>query len=279
MRIGKRDEALLGLMARYGILSTTQIQARFFPGVAKTTVLRRLRLLEETEFIRRVRGLPDAELAWVITKLGSVAARVEANPPKYTNQNVIRHEVKLTHARMLLERLGLGENFTPEFELKRRLAANDIHAVRERQVPDGLFLANCEGVTKTVALELELTTKAWPRYKKVVTEYEKKEKLDFVWYLTGDHRISRLLMPLWKKRSNLWKGPELLMSSLYELERDGASTIVFHSDGPNRPLSSVFDLKPPLKNSAMLEQNYDDPPDYAGAHGVSSFESDPVSGW
>jgi hypothetical protein len=270
MKIGKRDQALLESMSRYGTLSTKQIRTRFFEGVAKTTVLRRLRILEESDVIRRIRGLPDAELAWIITKHGASQARVKGKPPKYNNQNAIRHEVQLTSTRMLLEQLGLGENFTPEFELKRLLAENDIHAAREKQVPDGLFLAEQNGVTKTVALELERTIKGWSRYKKVVTEYESKEKLDFVWYLTNDHRLEKLLMPLWKKRLTFRKSPELLLTYLYDLESNGSEATVHRSDHPDCKLNAIFDLKSEVTGAHITERNLNDYGYFDPAHRVSN---------
>ncbi len=245
MRIENRDLSLLAAITRYGILSTEQIQAKFFSGVAKTTMLRRLRILEDEELIRRIQGLPGGENAWIMTKHGYGATENHDNPPKFNNQNTIRHEVALSGLRMRLERLGLGETFVPEWELKRRLAENDIKAAAEKQVPDGILITESEGRPASVALELELTAKGHARYKKVVGEYERKSKINFVWYLIKDDRIARMLMPLWKKRDCSENGPELLMTNHSDLERDGSRTLLRRSDHPDCRIEELFTLKLP----------------------------------
>lgn len=262
MRIEQRDRAFLDALSRYGILSTEQIWTRFFPGVAKTTMLRRLRILEDEELIRRVRGLPNAQAAWVATKSGYSAIGSIGDPPKFGNQNTIRHEVRLSRVRMLLESFGLAGAFTPEWELKRRLATNNIRAVGEKQIPDGLFTAVSRGEVKTVALELELTAKGWGRYRKVVTEYEQKTKLSYVWYLIEEARIAKMIMPLWEKRHRSYGGPELLLATLTDLERDRENVIVRRSEHADCRLSELFDLK-------LL--------DHAGTHSVSTQDANLLS--
>jgi hypothetical protein len=245
MRIEKRDLSLLAAITRYGILSTEQIWAEFFSNVAKTTMLRRLRILEEEELIRRVQGLPGGENAWIMTKHGYGATENHGTPPKFNNQNTIRHEVALSGLRMRLERFGLGETFIPEWELKRRLAENDIKAANEKQVPDGIMIVESQGRPAGVALELELTAKGFARYKKVVEEYERKRNLNFVWYFISDDRIARMLLPLWKKRDRSENGPELLVTHLSHLERDGSRAVLRRSDHADCRIEELFTLKLP----------------------------------
>ncbi len=255
MRLEKRDLSLLGAITRYGILSTEQIQARFFANVAKTTMLRRLRILEDEELIRRVQGLPGGENAWIMTRHGYEATENNGTPPKFNNQNAIRHEVRLSSVRMHLESIGLGETFVPEWELKRKLAENNIKAANEKQVPDGIMIVQSEGRPQSVALELELTAKGFARYKKVTLEYERKRKLSFVWYLITDERIAKMLMPLWKNRDRSENAPELLVTRLEDLERDSGRAMIRRSDHPDCRIEELFALKQP---------------DHATTHGVST---------
>ncbi len=190
-----------------------------------------------------------------MTKYGYQATGNYDDPPKFSNQNTIRHEVRLSSVRMQLESVGLGENFVPEWELKRQLATNDIKAAAERQVPDGIMITESQGRPAGVALELELTAKGFARYKKVVKEYERKRKIAFVWYLIQDERIARMLMPLWRKRDRSEDGPELLITNLTELERDRSRAVLRRSDHPDCRIEELFALKPP---------------DYAASHPVST---------
>jgi hypothetical protein len=224
MKLEKRDLALLYALTRYGILSTEQIHSKFFPGVAKTTMHRRLRILMREEMIRTVQGLPGAERAWVMTRYGYIATGNGDVPPKFSNQNTIRHEVRLTSVRMRLEELGLGRdlNFVPEWELKRKLAENSIRAAGEKQVPDGILISESHGVSIGVALELELTAKGWGRYKEMrkrQTKWQPKQiransmQIPNVKYRSQIRELSRVLYDFYSKRE---VPEEIMFESLEE---------------------------------------------------------------
>jgi DNA-binding MarR family transcriptional regulator len=63
MKFTERDRNLLGTLSDFGLLSTKQIQHLIFQGIRKTTMLRRLRLLEKRNLIRRIKGLNDGKFA------------------------------------------------------------------------------------------------------------------------------------------------------------------------------------------------------------------------
>lgn len=54
MGITDRDRILLNDIQDYGLLTTRQISARYFSGVAHTTVLRRLRILSNLGYLKKL---------------------------------------------------------------------------------------------------------------------------------------------------------------------------------------------------------------------------------
>lgn len=63
MTLTPRDRALLLDLSKYALHRTRALRDRHFPGVAMTTVLRRLRILEKETYIQRIEGLPNAQVA------------------------------------------------------------------------------------------------------------------------------------------------------------------------------------------------------------------------
>ena len=63
--LNERDVKVLKLFHDIGVVSSDRMVCTLFPDVAKTTVLQRLRLLENTSYIRKRVFLSDATLVWV----------------------------------------------------------------------------------------------------------------------------------------------------------------------------------------------------------------------
>ena len=59
IKLQPRDLEILVVIQKYGVISSRQIGQWFFARVAKTTVLRRIRLLEKANFIKRGVTLDD----------------------------------------------------------------------------------------------------------------------------------------------------------------------------------------------------------------------------
>ena len=73
MLLTKRDLEIFAIISRCAILTTSQLSKTVFKGIAKTTVLRRLRKLEKAKFIERIEGLANYEKAWALTAKGAEA--------------------------------------------------------------------------------------------------------------------------------------------------------------------------------------------------------------
>ena len=99
MRLQKRDCELLKMICDFGLLSTKQIGNLFFKEVAITTVLKRLRILEREDFIKRVTGLGSFELLWGINNKGARLIEKE-NFKTSWNKQLLEHDYKISCLRL-----------------------------------------------------------------------------------------------------------------------------------------------------------------------------------
>lgn len=211
MRMQKRDENLMQYLSKYGVLSTDQIRKTLFQNTAQTTVLRRLRILEGEGLILRNDGLLSGGCAWGLSRKG--ASLIEAPLPfRFQNKNTLLHDVALTELRMSLEKIGAGENWSSEQEIKRRSSFQPGSGFMSTNIPDAIFVANKNGENKVIALELELTPKGHLRYKNIFSNYMSRTSLSYVWYVVRDQKIMRLIFSMWEKIKKYPHSPELLVS-------------------------------------------------------------------
>lgn len=200
--VTKRDNQLLADLHTYGLLSTSQISEKFFKGVAPSTILRRLRILEDGGLIARIHGLERGELGWKVESKG--AALVSALPPKKNfHPSFLVHDFRLVEIRQALERENIVGGWVPEHEIRRQFAqAHEVEAMRDRAIPDGLAAMRYRGVMHSVAIELELTYKDRTRYNRIFRRYREKKNILAVWYLVKDETMGKSLARLWRLQGN-----------------------------------------------------------------------------
>ena len=246
MILQPRDKEILSKLARYGILSTEQIGEMFFKNIRHTTMMRRLRMLEKANFIVRAKGLPDSMSAWYAGAKGAKAIGSK-EPVRYTNQNVIYHEVTLSEVRLVLESIGLGDDFTTETELRAQYEwRRDDPANATRVIPDGIFIAEKSGKTHVVALEVELQPKNHARLNKIFSEYACMSAFKRVFYVAKTPAIANLIINEWNKVRHFDHSPNLFVCLLDELKKDREKTRAFDSQGIKNTLDMVFDCKKSL---------------------------------
>ena len=213
----ERDLLLLEQLESYGVLSTQQIRELIFKGINTRTVLRRLRLLKQRGLIFSSEGLPNGGLAWILSKKSASLFKQDIET-KIINKNTLQHDVAVSSIRIQLERLKIAESWTAEHILKKEVIRS-IHEERRNSlcyaeesplVPDGLFITKYEGEMKAIALELELNLKSKARYKKIFSQYRKKEKICFVWYVVLNRSVGEVLSELWDRYA-LWETASLLI--------------------------------------------------------------------
>lgn len=257
MILQDRDRKILSALNRYGVLSTDQIAAQFFDGVAYTTVMRRLRKLEQDDVILRVRGLPNALNAWCLTISGGRTVGVE-EPPTYTNQNTILHEVKLSELRLRLESMGLGNDWTSEQEIRKHFNYRSSRGGQDEQIiPDGVFVAKSTA-TGVVAVELELHAKAHLRYRKILSQYAEKDSIRWIWYVVESTGIGNTVFSQWSKVRRYESSPRLMCSILSEVLKFGDDATIHFHGGEKRKIRDEFITSPlpnrrptPMSNSAQ----------------------------
>jgi DNA-binding Lrp family transcriptional regulator len=213
-----RDQRLLQAIQSYAILTTRQIAKMIFPGVAITTVLRRLRALEAGGYIQRIEGLVSTERAWGLTEW---AGKLDPQRPGKVHfpRHSLDHDLKLTALRMQLEGKGIALSWIPEHEIRAKMArAHGLREVKRRVIPDGILSLEREGEKVSLALELELHVKNQSRYRQILRDYQSKKNLYALWYVVATKGIGRALEKAQKEC--YFSGPFLFWSLLADVMRE-----------------------------------------------------------
>jgi DNA-binding MarR family transcriptional regulator len=211
----ERDIDLFKKLSNYSMLSTKQIKNLCFGGIAKTTVLRRLRRLEKEKYIQRLRGLESQEVLWYLLDRGADIAEVHLSKRNWS-KNLLEHDFKLIGLRLLLESQGLAHSWIPEHEIKRSIFKNnDFRSAKEKLIPDGFMGIEVNGIKQTLAIELELTLKNKDKLRKVIGRYKEKE-LHGVWYISPSKSILNSINHQWKNTWCMNKNPPMIYLSLLD---------------------------------------------------------------
>lgn len=237
MILQPRDLLLLENLKKYGVLSTPQVIRHHFQSIAKTTALRRLRLLEKGTFIRRSVPLDDGTSTWTLGLKGKQLLAVEESM-QFSNRNTIYHDVLINDIRMKFESLGLGTEWTPEYHLKSHAFKNyKYRHAKERLIPDGVFVEPLQGKHAKIAVELELTRKAEARYKYIFREYQRLD-IDQVWYFVKDLKYKEAIVSI--AENTLGFDPNLLVFSVVpDFLRDEVPCVYFYDRGEPTALSAI----------------------------------------
>lgn len=217
MKLTKRDIQLLKLLAATGFMGTSHIRSRFFDGAARTTVLRRLRMLEKNSFIKRVLGLESQEVLWMLTTKGANEARV-LRPKSHWSKNMLEHDYRLVCLRMSLEQTGIAHSWLPEHQIRSELfRKHGPKDFQERIVPDGLIGVEVNGKSESIALELEITMKNQIRIKKTLKRYITKGGIYALWYVAPKMSILNSVWKYWQLNGGLQSKVKLHCSLLDEV--------------------------------------------------------------
>lgn len=211
-KITERDKKLLRLLHQFSLMSTRQIARTVFYGVAMTTVLRRLRKLQELALIQFIEYQKGRERAWVMTRNGAWEVNLEI-PKKNYSLNMIDHDVKLVELRILMTGHGFVKNWIAEHEIRAKvISERGFRDAQKRIVPDGLMTIEKDGINQAIAIELELHFKNEARYVETFRSYHKKSKVNFVWYVVSSIGLGKHLEKLWKRETFYQGGPEFIWS-------------------------------------------------------------------
>lgn len=171
-------------IGRHGIVTVEQVSTKFFAredgGQGTWAAYRRLRKLEELHLIRRDPTFWREPAVLRVTTAGARLADIDVAPAHIVLAEV-HHTLALVDLMEELLAQNRGATMVTEREI-RALRFREL-AVKQRRpgygrIPDGiLHLRN----KKTVAVELDLTSKRQRDIERVITGY-KQERYDAVWW-------------------------------------------------------------------------------------------------
>jgi len=243
MNITHRDIEIFKLIANYGMLSTKQINSICFNLIATTTVLRRLRILEDKKYIQRLLGLETQDVLWVLLPKGAGAAGV-AIPKRHWSKNLLEHDHKLISLRLNLESSGISHSWIPEHLIRANIFRNnDFRTAKEKLIPDGLMATVADGKRLSVAIELELTLKNKDKLHKTLSRYKRQEGIIGVWYLGPTTSLLNSISAAWNALGGPSTGNRLYLSVLDEVMKNPLSAKVF-GHGRGSRISELWTPRP-----------------------------------
>jgi len=199
MVITDRDLELFKNLSTYGILSTKLVKNIVFSSIATTTVLRRLRCLEERFYLKRILGLESQETLWTLTEKGAELAEV-LMPKRHWSKTMLEHDFKLLKLRLALEESGVSHSWLPEHQIRSSVfQKNGIRGIKDKLIPDGLMGIEVDGKRMSIAVELELTLKNKDKLKQIVRKYQDTGGLHAVWYIAPTASILNAVWHEWNK--------------------------------------------------------------------------------
>lgn len=253
--ITERDHALFRKLGDFGVLSTGQLRELFFKDIRKTTMLRRLRILEKRDLIRRVHGLSDGSHGWCLTLKCANRFGIEG-VFRHINRNALEHDVTLSQVRMSLQSVGLGDTWVPEHVLRHRawLERKQTGKVPEN-IPDGILTFEKKGEYLAIAVELEMTEKNSDRYVKTLQAHRFKRTISMIWYLVPTKALGLKLERIWRKYNTTnerlrWTLISQVLKAPYDIE--------INANGKSNLLRDYITMSSPI-------------PAHSTAHGVSSI--------
>jgi DNA-binding Lrp family transcriptional regulator len=198
MEITSRDLLLLKKLSSHGILSTELIRVHCFNSIDSSTVLRRLRKLENKSLIKRILGHESQNLIWCLGIKGSRLARIPM-PKSHWNRNLLEHDLNLVSARLALEACRISHSWMPEHQIRSTIfKKHGLKGIKDRLVPDGLMGIDVDGRKESVAIEMELTLKSKKRIQATLRRYLEKAEVHAIWYLSPNYSILNSIFKQWQ---------------------------------------------------------------------------------
>ena len=191
-----RDYHLLNLLYEHSLMSLGQISRYVFTGRDHSTVLNRIRLLEDGGYLKRhhlnrVRTFCDEKSVGVVLQITPRGVREIA---RLHFQNVFDEKIydikssQLEHDLLLVDVTERLKNVHEQmvFVDGRRFVRSKPEIF---QVPDKVMVDGSR--SKATAIELELTVKSEKRYRQIITNYRIGRGFDRVLFITAHQSIAQ----------------------------------------------------------------------------------------
>ena len=214
-----------------------------FGGIALTTVLRRLRMLEDEYYLKRIEGLITHELLWAVTDKGALSASVTV-PKRHWSKNMLDHDYKLLSLRLVLEGNGIAHSWTPEHEIRSMVFKKyEIRGAKDRVISDGLMSVFVDGKMESVAVELELTLKNAKKLSKVLRHYRGCHDLLAVWYIVPNPAMANQIHRVWNQCGLYATQTKIFYSYLDEVMKNPKAARLMSAEKP-KALSDYWRVLP-----------------------------------
>lgn len=162
----------------------------------------RLRKLMRAGILELLIGDAGNRLGYRLTRKGINLLPDEADRAKALAYRSFSYRTSFDHDRLLqevqsvFEQSPLVSRYMPEHEIRQRLSEK--YGKKERKdagykVPDGLFELKTSRGIKRVAVELELTVKSEPRYRKIFRELLTSSDFEIVLFITASEKMTEAL--------------------------------------------------------------------------------------
>lgn len=243
MILTARDKVLFEKLHNYAVMTTRQVAQIVFSDIQLSTTLRRLRKLEKHGFVKRSVGLSTYEHSWTLTEK---SMKLVSDHPTRPNQSrfLLEHDTKLTALRLALENIGVVRSWVPEHEIRFKVAAkHGLSRTKDKLIPDGIMGVEWQKANESLAIELELHGKSARRYLRNFDEYQRKQSILGVWYLTSTPTLARHIEKLWNKTKSAYQKPNFYWSLVDDvIERP--KTAVVYQNQKSAPIIQIW--KPTL---------------------------------
>lgn len=257
MIITKRDLEIFKMIANYGMLSTKQINFVCFNLIASTTVLRRLRMLEDKKFIQRLLGLESKDVLWILLPKGAEVVGV-AIPKRHWSRNLLEHDHKLISLRLGLEGSGIAHSWIPEHLIRANIfRKNDFRTAKEKLIPDGLMASVADGKRLSVAIELELTLKNKDKLQRTLSRYKRQDGIVGVWYIAPSASLLNSISAAWNAVGGSSTSNRLYLSVFDDVMKSSLDAKVF-GHGRGSKISELWTPRPahPSAQSVSKQDEY-----------------------
>lgn len=232
MILTKRDLQLIEILADYGIFSTDLIIKRVFNSIDYSSVLKRLRILEKNNFIRRAGLLENKENVWAVTNKASNYHASTHFKSYWTHAN-LNHDLKIVKLRLLFEQIGIAKKWIPEHVIRSMIYQKySLREAKKKLIPDGILECKINKKIESFAIELELNLKSQKRYQQIISLYQWKNDLHGILYIVPSHRILKKLQEIWSKFAVRANELKIFFLVLSELENLREHAYIYSNDRP-----------------------------------------------
>ncbi|MEQ1877283.1 MAG: hypothetical protein ABL958_11590 [Bdellovibrionia bacterium] len=246
---GERDIPLLLFLWKWKVLTTAAIARRFYPHSRLSTAYRRLWCLERAGFIQINADSGLQIFVWTLTKKGF--AVIQDTLPQLKEEGYlsehINHDFLVTAAHLGDWLCGApnGVDFFTEQQLRRY--HRDLYpswvSKKELHRPDGYWRLKSGDVSKTFALEVELSQKAPSLYRDPSIFYSHFANVHRVLWIVSSTSIAKTVI----RAMGFADSPNTSFHNfvrLHEFQKTGWRAPIFLGNEHGRTISSFLNIGP-----------------------------------